>query len=606
MSGFLVGMGEIAPDSLGRAAKGLSFSPKAASGTRTVPPFFFATSRFDDPGLWAPAHDSARNLTVILAGRIALERAQWHSARELPYQGGAACRHILEGLRARGPGFLEELNGAFAVAVVDSARGELTVVTDRMGFIPVYGAQRGGQHLIATHADVLAAAAPWAADLDVTTMAEMLSHWHGVHPYTFYRGIRQLDAGTVYSWDREGRQSSRRYWAPAYKAEAGASQEELGEDLAAAIRRSVQLRSQPLLGETGVFLSGGADSRAVLFALHEPSKANCFTFYDEENSELATARELAIRAGARHVGLQREAEHYGKGAPEAVRVMGGMWNICDAHYTRFLPRLRDEPVGTWLSGCFADYLFKGIAQDRRYKTLMGRAVPFFDAAPFSHQWYFGHGAIAGKWQGPVEARCAEMYQGCRLDATDDRARLEIEMRRLWPISREATIGSRLLLTRTLPWDVVLSDSAVVDVMLRIPARLKLNAQVWNAAVARICAGAAEVKNSNWGVTIGGSRARNMSEFLLRVARRKLSKLAPHAKASGPQLATTGSWPDYGYYMTHSPVLEDTWRATSPSHREVVNDVLGFDAWSLSLPEWAARDVTQWYRAMTLRLWLDRL
>jgi asparagine synthase (glutamine-hydrolysing) len=605
VSGFLVGVGEITQDSLGRAAAGLSFSPQALGETRVAAPLFFAASRLDDPALWAAAHDPARKLTVVLAGRIALEPAQWQSARELPYEGGAAGKHILEGLRAKGPGFLDELNGAFAVAVVDSARGELTIVTDRMGFIPVYGAQRDGQHIIATHADVLAAAAPWAADLDVTTMAEMLSHWHGVHPYTFYRGIRQLDAGTVYSWDREGRQSSRRYWSPAYKAEAGASQEDLGEDLAAAIRRSVQLRSQPMLGETGVFLSGGADSRAVLFATHEPSKASCFTFYDEENSELATARELAARAGARHVGLQREFEHYGMGAPEAVRVMGGMWNICDAHYTRFLPRLRNEPVGTWLSGCFADYLFKGIAQDRRYRTLMGRAVPFFDAAQFSHQWYFGHGAIAGKWQGPVEARCAEMYQGCRLDGTDDRARSEIEMRRLWPISREATIGSRFLLSRTLPWDVVLSDSAVLDVMLRIPARLKLNGEVWSSAVVKICRSAIEVKNNNWGTTIGASRGRNMSEFLWGVARRKFARLAAGGSSRAPRLATTGSWPEWGYYLTHSVTLEQMWQATPFEHREMLNDLLGFNAWNWPLTQWAERDVTQWYRVMTLCLWLRR-
>jgi len=174
-----------------------------------------------------------------------------------------------------------------------------------------------------------------------------------------------------------------------------------------------------------------------------------------------------------------------------------------------------------------------------------------------------------------------------------------------PISREATIGSRLLLTRTLPWDVVLADTAVLDVLMRIPAHLKLNAEVWNAAVARICTAAADVKNSNWGVTIGSSPIVNLSEFLWGVAKRKASRIVSHAPAAKSGLATTGSWPDYVYYMQHSEVLKGLWEATPVAHRDVLNDILGIDAWSLSLAQWAARDVNQWYRAMTLCLWLGR-
>ena len=605
MSGFLVGMGAIAPETLARAAEHLSFSPASRAQVSIQAPLFMAASRFDDAMLWEVAHDRGRGVSVLVAGRIALEPAQWSAARDLPFEGGAAGKHILDGLSRTGPAFLERLNGAFAVAVLKPAQGEITLATDRMGFIPVYIAQRGEDLMLCTHPDVLAEAAPWAAELDMVTMAEMLSHWHGVHPYTYYRGVRQLDAGTVYSWSAGQRLRSRRYWEPRYLASQAASPEELGEDLASAIRTSVRLRSQASLGATGVFLSGGADSRAVLFAAQDPSSVSCFTFYDQENAEFATARALASRAGATHVGLQRDPEHYGLGAPEAVRVMGGMWNLCDAHYTRFLPRLRDEKVGTWLSGCFADYLFKGIAQDRRYRTILGRAVPFFEPAPFSHQWYFGHGPVAPAWLAQAEERCAAMYDGCRLDQAGDEDRWNIEMRRLWPISREATIGSRLLLTRTLPWDVVLADNSVLDVMLRIPARLKLNAEVWNAAVARISAPAADVKNSNWGVTIGASPATNLSEFLWGVGKRKLSRLVAGNSRPAAGLATTGSWPDYGYYMAHSQVLRNMWEATPATHRAMLNELLGFDAWALSLAQWAARDVTQWYRAMTLRLWLNR-
>jgi asparagine synthase (glutamine-hydrolysing) len=177
------------------------------------------------------------------------------------------------------------------------------------------------------------------------------------------------------------------------------------------------------------------------------------------------------------------------------------------------------------------------------------------------------------------------------------------MHRLWPISREATIGSRLLLMRAMPWDVVLADRAVIDVLMRIPSHLKLNSEVWNIAVARICRGVRDVRNANFGVTIGSSRRINAAEFLVSVGRRKIARLLGRDRFSAFALATAGSWPNFRYYMLHSPLLAALWNGTPREHRELLSDLLGFDPWSLTLHDWADRDVNQWYRLMTLRIWL---
>ena len=51
--------------------------------------------------------------------------------------------------------------------------------------------------------------------------------------------------------------------------------DDLAEELAYAFQHAVRKRTHDTLGINGVFLSGGADSRAMLFGTQQPDKVQC-------------------------------------------------------------------------------------------------------------------------------------------------------------------------------------------------------------------------------------------------------------------------------------------------------------------------------------------
>ncbi len=602
MSGFFLSLRPV--EAVEQIVEDLTFVEGTWAATVQEESFTLVQVRSDRDDLWRPAVDPETGTVVALAGRIALSEGEWQRARTLPYSGGLACRHILHAFLSDEAGLAATLNGAFGVVVGQPHERTVRVVTDRMGFFPIYTWRTSGPPIIATHPDALAAHTGASHDLDPLSMAEVLSTGTVTHPNTYYRDIEVMDPGCVYTWTAGDPARKQAYWEPSYQGDHRARVKELGEELEHALRGAIERRTLPSLGPTGVLLSGGADSRAVLYAACEPAAVTSITFYGTPNAELETARRLAERVGSKHIGLQREFEHYGLGAPKAVRVTGGTWNLLDAHYTEFIPQLRALGLGHLLTGCYADYLFKGLTSNRTYKTLFGKNLPLYNFAPFSHRWYAPHGPVAEKWREPVRERQRSTYDGLDLADESDAGRWAIELRRIRPVAREADTAGRLLLQRTLPWDPLFADTELIDVYQKVPPSLKLNGQVWENAVGQICRAGGDITNNNSLSRIGASQTEKTLAFLRGVAHRKLfGRDVDGTPLDGS--ASRGSWPDFDHYIRHSKVVPELWADPSPEARDVLGDIVGVDPWSRPMEEWAKGGSLRFLRLVTLKVWLDQ-
>ncbi|MDT7856822.1 asparagine synthase-related protein [Rubrivirga sp. S365] len=604
MSGFLFSLRPLPPAVRDRAAASLTF----VDGDRPAPfedgPLAALSVRSDSDALWGPAWDPATGVRVWLGGRLALDEPEWAAAERLPYEGGVACRAVLDEFLHAPEAFPSRQGGAFALAVWDPRDESLHVATERMGYVPVYAWSAADRPALGSHPDVLAAAVG-AADLDRTTMAETLAYGRGLAPHTYYRDVRELDPGTVTAWRGGGAPRTRTYWRPQYAADPGATADALGEELAGAITAAVRRRTLPRLGRPALMLSGGADSRAVLYAAHDPARVTSVTLYGEPNAELDLSRALAERAGSTHVALRRSFEHYGLGAADAVRITGGMWNVLDAHYTAFIPEIDAIGAETTLTGCYADYLFKGLTSDRRKRTLFGRNLPLYEFRPYGDRWYSPGRSVAEPWRAAVRERRAAHFAGLDRDDVSDAGRWAYELRRIRPVVREADASSRLLLQRALRWDPIFADRDLIDLYQRVPPSLKLNGQVWERAVARICHGAGDVIDNNTQVRIGVSDTRKMLGFLYGVAYRK----AFRRDLDGTPLDGTvsrGSWPNFSHYVRRSDVLPRLWERAAPETSEILDDLLGVSVLDRPLPEWSERvGEHPTLRIVTLKLWLDQ-
>ncbi len=589
-------------------ADAFAFSQYNYSVSGTACNVTYVSSRVDQKTLWAPAMHA--QTLVLLGGRIALEDSDWKSAEAFSCEGGLASKWILEKWLVSRSQLLKQLNGNFLIAIIDDRAKELHVITDPMGAFGIYtNNTRNGQPIyLSSHPDVLARELRKRGtqiDLDRTTIAECLACGTATHPHTYYRQIYQLECGTHYTWclSTGDIKYQAKYWAPEYLSSVPDYPDKMiVERLAASLSNSVRRRTSATFANVSLLLSGGADSRAALFASRKPSEVNCYTFFDEPNEELETAARLASVAGASHHPLQRGQDYYAENAPRAVKISGGMWNIVDSHFIGFQDVLMSAKPDVVLTGCYADYMFKGLGLNRGYKRVLGRYLPLRNMSEFNFEFYHSFSAIASDWTEQVLERLRTRYPSeLRRDYKDGNI-LVVESLRLLPLSREADCTGRSTLLRSFPWEPFLLDREVIDVFGQMNARQKLNGILFGQAVARMLTPAARrIPNNNYQTPIDASEMSRAFWFVLGSLRRKLVRQPAHTPQT---LATTGSWPNFQFYITHSECIRRYWNETSQNTRYLLSDILGFDPWSRTLHEWAQNDAMQFFRMLNVILWLE--
>jgi asparagine synthase (glutamine-hydrolysing) len=328
--------------------------------------------------------------------------------------------------------------------------------------------------------------------------------------------------------------------------------------------------------------------------------------YDEPNEELYGARRLAAAAGATHIGFERAQDYYIANAAEAVRISGGMWSVESAHYGGLLPTLSAAAPGVVLTGCYADYLLKGIAYDRRHRTLFGRALPLHDWGPFDYQWHHAHIRLAAAWDEKVEQRLATRFAGLLSGGIEEASLLEY--RRLAPVVREPDASGRLFLRRTTPVDFFTSDNDVLEMFGSISPEEKRDAVPFGMAVDRICGKSARaILNNNYGAPVGAQEFQRAMTFLRSSLLRKITR-----KGSGQpydrnprSVATVGSWPCISRVIELSAQLRQ-WRADLPKvQEELLFDMTGPERRAWTISDWAHREPTLLMRLFTASLWLTQ-
>lgn len=607
MSGFLLGHGPAAKP-VTASARDLCFTPDTQLFQGTVCGWAWAVSRVDDPALWAPAVDESTGVTVLLGGRISLEEPQWQEAEGLPYTGGLAARWILSKWLKDGESMLPLLNGAASVIILDARTEDgFSLITDRLGVFPVY-TSTNGPALIGTHPDILASFRKQLGletTLDVTSVAEVLRCGQASQPFTYWNEVHQIEPAWLTQWIvNSGEQTGigRPWWNPDLENFTETSDQILIDDLATALTAAVRRRTNKRLGKPVVMLSGGADSRCALLGAQDPSQIQAFTLCDEPNEEVRTAQALARAAGAAHTVVKRDPDAYGIHAAESLRIAGGVWNMIDAHYGSLNEALSKAKPGVILTGCYADYMFKGLGIDRKYRLLFGRTLPLFDLADFNWSHYHPHAPLSKQWQQAVQARLENRIPPPQRESSVS-ARLRRELNRLSPLSREPDCSGRLWLWRTQPWDPFLSDLDVFNVFCRMSPEQKSNGILFGKAVDLVCGPRCRhIHNNNYGTPVGASEAQRSFWFLWAVLKRKISRFWKKKKQWGDSIATTGSWPDWAYFFKHSPTVTAVWNAKTPAEQEFFTELLGADPWSIPQSQWSEQNSSLFSRLVSFLVW----
>lgn len=345
-----------------------------------------------DPGGGAqPMYSEDGSVVAVCNGEIYNHESIREWLREEGHRFGTDCDvevvvHLWEEV---GRGFVDHLDGMFAVALWDGRSGTLVLARDRMGIKPLYYAGTGGALVWASEIPALLAAGV-DRRLDPAGVYNYFRLEYAPAPRTLLADVRKLPPGHVAVLPAGEATGSpvdalrtRRYWSlPSDGATSvdgfDAAARKLRRLLSGSVRRRL-MADVPV----GAFLSGGLDSTAVvgLMADHVPEPETfAVRFPGEEFDESAQARFVADHFGTDHHEVDIELSDLERLESIAPRLSEPPGHV------QFLPILalselaRDRGVRVALTGGGADELFGGYYRYEVVPRRRRRVSPLPDAS----------------------------------------------------------------------------------------------------------------------------------------------------------------------------------------------------------------------------------
>ena len=198
---------------------------------------------------------------------------------------------------------LRELNGNGSGVILDRRNGSVVLFNDRFGLGRVYVHRAPGALYFASEAKSLLAVLPGTRRWDERGLAEAYTVGCVLQNRSLFREIHLLPPSSAWTFHRDGRIESQRYFDPAeWEKQAPLSPTAYTDALIETFRAVVPRYVCP--GDTrAMSLTGGLDSRMVLaWAQPAPGTLPCYTFAGpyRECADVRIARRLARVARQEH------------------------------------------------------------------------------------------------------------------------------------------------------------------------------------------------------------------------------------------------------------------------------------------------------------------
>lgn len=307
----------------------------------------------------------------------------------------------------KGQAMVEDLRGMFAFALWDESKHGLYLARDPFGIKPLYYADDGYTFRMASQVKALLAGG------GITTTYDPAGHvgfflWGSVpEPYTLYKGIRALPAGSTCWVDKSGRREAKNFCtisdelSRVEKANMNVKQEEIRERLRTALLDSLKAH---LIADVpvGVFLSSGLDSTTLTALASEVAGRGLYTitlgfkeYLGTESDESVLAELVAKQYGAIHRTYWLSAGDFRADFNRLTAAMDQP--TIDGANTYFVSKVAAASgLKVALSGLGGDELFGGYPSFRqipqivrtlsagRYCQMLGRAIRWVSAPWLKH------------------------------------------------------------------------------------------------------------------------------------------------------------------------------------------------------------------------------
>lgn len=252
----------------------------------------------------ASCHEEG-SLKVALVGNVYWGNDELNELAQEQTSAAAVAKAYLRS----GKAFLEDMHGAFCVAIINPQEGTALVAIDRLGIYSICYAAPCNHFIFATSTNGVVAHPDMERVIDPQAIFNYLFFHSVPAPGSIYKNVRKLLPGQ-YALFQNGKIETNFYWHLKY-ADSGQShfiqrQETLKKLLQTALKRSVTDE------QVGAFLSGGTDSSTIAGVLAQSSTkpANTFSIgfaaegYDEMEFARITSKHFGTHAHEYYVTAQ--------------------------------------------------------------------------------------------------------------------------------------------------------------------------------------------------------------------------------------------------------------------------------------------------------------
>jgi asparagine synthase (glutamine-hydrolysing) len=268
-----------------------------------------------------PMHNEDKSLWVIFNGEIFnyLELREGLISRGHVFYTHSDTEVILHLYEEKGPDFVQELNGQFAIALWDKRRESLLLARDRMGIRPLFYTQSEGKLLFASEIKSIFTDKKVKRELDPLGLDQLFTFWANIAPRTVFKDIRELPAAHYLIASR-GKLTVKRYWDLEF-SQIDSSEDDCAEKLLYLLKDSIRLRLRADV-PVAAYLSGGIDSSLIsslVKKFYNPGlQTFSVSFSDSDYDEGSFQRRMAEYLGTRHSQVSCSYQDIGEIMPKVV------------------------------------------------------------------------------------------------------------------------------------------------------------------------------------------------------------------------------------------------------------------------------------------------
>ncbi len=317
-----------------------------------------------------------------------VERRQELEASGARFRGDSDTEVLLELRAQRGPEFLRDLRGMFALAVWDAEEQRLLLARDRVGKKPLHWCVTPHGLYFASEISALhgmLVSQPGAEpSIDPVALDGYLTYGAVLGERTIWAGVESLLPGTSMTFDGPcQRGASERYWQIDWTRQVDVGFDAAVERTGEILRDATRLRLRADV-EVGVLLSGGIDSGLVAALAAETASGPVATFSigfaDAKFDERALARTVAERYGTEHHEILIE-DDVEAAVPRILAAYGEPFADDSAIPSWFVAKHARRHRKVVLNGDGGDELFCGYRRHRAARCIeqLRRLLPFLTA-----------------------------------------------------------------------------------------------------------------------------------------------------------------------------------------------------------------------------------